>query len=140
MRSHAKTAEAPLPRERDTLPEIDANRVRFEDIFAMLDDISEHTMKTGVVILNADVPNERPCSIGFVAASDDHYKHWTIAMPQVVGSFARARESGDEALIHKADVVSQCLKSKHGRLKLAMAFPGQKKPITPPGAPLAAAE
>lgn len=95
----------------------------FTDMKGMLDAISAHTRATGHQVFSYDRPADRV--IGFVAFEPGDARYdvtFEIRMTDFVRSAAAWRARDPE----EHDAVCELLKSQAGRVKLAMAFPGQR--------------
>ena len=113
------------------------NVVVCKDAMAMMEDIAEHTRKTGDIIFSADLP--RNLLVGFLAVGldDETARHWVISMPNLKASFDKVQE--EEPLVTptstrvlpnrrmKAEVFRHYMKTGKDRETLARAFPGQRQ-------------
>lgn len=113
----------------------DENEKLYTDLWTMFSDISEHTKSTGDIILSADNPRAFPPLMGFWAHNPDNPEDlghgWSISLPDVRKSLDREKTlpgtpSAPISPRLKAELVELQFKSKEGRLRLAMSFPGQR--------------
>ncbi len=122
----------------------DENEKLYTDLWTMFSDISEHTKRTGDIILSADNPRVFPPLMGFWAHNPDEPEDlghgWSISLPDVKKSLDREKALPDPPGYStttsapfsprlKAELVELQFKSKEGRLRLAMSFPGQRSSV-----------
>ena len=106
-----------------------------QDIRALLDDVSDHTRRTGDIILRADNPDN--CTFGFHALGLTGVGIlWTISMANMKKSMGKwqqdpsikwRRDSEGNPEYLRAAIVAMYLKTEQGRNVLCRAFPGQRQ-------------
>jgi len=135
-----------VPEDAPRVPVADQNERLYTDIALMFEDISEHTRRTGDVILNADNPRRFPPTMGFWAqpADDGPGVGWSIALPDLAKSLKVMEAKPDPvppiermkmggpgpsyvaSPAMKATIFREYFKTSEGRKMLSRAFPGQR--------------
>jgi hypothetical protein len=118
--------------------------VIYTDLLTMLDNIAEHTSKTGDIILSYDGESNGALMFGFQAIPknlDKPGKGWGITVANLAASLKRmaampepmpgvkARTQFGLPLSNpqaKAEILRHCFKTREGKQRLAAAFPGQR--------------